>query len=971
LYARSAAQKRKGAVNLRNAISAERVAALRRRLELISTFVNSRLRLYWRSLALLCGIVTAVAASDSLQAAQRELVFQLDPVWIGADLAPLPEWTRRLYVSRDGISDSFHPVPFHLPTSALDDPRLRGLFHSELSDDEAVSALSETIRNAPGVIWSEITIPRHTDAVKVAFIDGADAPPDDPFYMSQWSLHRIQAPAAWDISRGDTSVTIAIIDVGTDIGHGDLLSQRWINWVERNGQSGVDDDRNGFIDDVNGWDFSDNDADPRPENGDEHGTHVAGIASAATDNGYGIAGVGWKTRIMAIRAGNGATISNGFEGLIYAAANGADVANLSWGSELASHLEEIAVEYANDHGCLVVAAAGNNDGRGSFDHYPAAYARSMAVAGTNDQDRRGYFSNAAVWVDISAPGDKILSLFPGNSFGVEDGTSMSTPLVAGAAGLIKAVHPDWSPDRIAMQLKVSADPLDELNPSDRGTLGAGRLNLFRALSDQRVRFGITSIVVDDSTRGNDNGMIDPAENINLHLQITNLLSLLAEVEMTLISSDPAVTIDLTTIPLAEIVPGGTGGNLRTPFRLRISGDAAAGRKLKLVLQLSRDGRVLQEIPFILEVKPSHAELTSPKFSATVSDFGTLGYYDYLNGKGVGVGFRFPADGPSTLYHGSLMIGSPGAGVSDCAYGNAEKRRYDFRPLREGIGVKREGEALIARSAYDDIRAETPLDLTIHQTSYLFPGDSVASLILDYQISDAPRDYSDLYIGLYLDWDVIQADENRLIWDDTEKVGWMEQSGGNTGLFGGCVLSREPDFHYAVDNSSLQRQFSDSTKFVMMQSQFGKANGDTAADWSQFFGVGPITLLEGDTARVTFALVAGKDRSDLLSAVEAGRRRFGSASLFGGNTVPSLLSIESLYPMPFNGSVTVISRSQSGLPINWRLIDPLGRVAYSGRATAVGERVKMGIEFRDLAAGRYFIEVNDGKAKAAAPLILLK
>ncbi|MCS7053977.1 MAG: S8 family serine peptidase, partial [Ignavibacterium sp.] len=215
--------------------------------------------------------------------------------------------------------------------------------------------------------------------------------PNDPSYSQQYALSRINAAQAWDISQGDTSVFIGIVDTGVDWDHPDLEANIWINWNEIP-NNGIDDDNNGFIDDIRGWDFGGLNGTPdnNPmEDQPDHGTHVAGIASAVTNNGIGVASIGFKCKIMAIkttrndmRGANGPYIIFGYEGIVYAANNGAKVINCSWGGGAYSIYGQEIINFAISRGALVVCAAGNSNSIEPF--YPAAYNGAFSVASTTN-----------------------------------------------------------------------------------------------------------------------------------------------------------------------------------------------------------------------------------------------------------------------------------------------------------------------------------------------------------------------------------------------------------------------------------------------------------------------------------------------------------------------------------------------------------------------------------------------------------
>jgi subtilisin family serine protease len=364
--------------------------------------------------------------------------------------------------------------------------------------------------------------------------------PDDPYFAEQWALrntgqshyHVLRIPGANNdsltISQGlpgadiqaaavlehppdaASTAVVAILDTGVDIDHPDLAGRLWINPGEIAGNA-HDDDHNGFVDDVYGWDCSGDmlvvssnikgDRDPSDRHG--HGTHCAGIVGAVTGNGLGIAGVASPCRIMAVKMFPAAFISVAARALVYAADNGADVINMSWGGPWYSRTLKEALDYARARGVVLVAASGN-DGT-DVPLYPAAYPGVIAVSATDDHDRVTDFSTIGLHIDLAAPGQSILSLRADYTdmyaenyepyvhvihqiYYLASGTSMAAPHVAAAAAWLEAVSPGLSPGRAEEILKQSADDL--VDPYGRGDFmpgwdpysGTGRLNLERALS---------------------------------------------------------------------------------------------------------------------------------------------------------------------------------------------------------------------------------------------------------------------------------------------------------------------------------------------------------------------------------------------------------------------------------------------------------------------------------------------------------
>ncbi|MCP3942795.1 MAG: S8 family serine peptidase [Desulfobacteraceae bacterium] len=315
-----------------------------------------------------------------------------------------------------------------------------------------------------------------------------NATPNDSYWSSLWGLHQsndadIDAPEAWDISKGN-DVVIAVIDTGVDYNHPDLVQNMWTNSGEIPGNN-IDDDNNGFIDDVYGWDFANGDG--NPIDGHNHGTHVAGTIAAKGNNNLGVVGVNWNARIMALKGlsdGGSGYISNLANCLIYAVDNGAKISNNSWGGGGYSQAMNNALNYAKNNGHLFIAAAGNDYGNNndSSPHYPSSYSHDniIAVAATNQSDNLASFSNyGANSVDIAALGVSILSTVRNGGYSSYNGTSMATPHVAGVAGLLLSHKSSLSYTQIRDALLNNVDTKSSLQGK---VVSNGRLNAHKALS---------------------------------------------------------------------------------------------------------------------------------------------------------------------------------------------------------------------------------------------------------------------------------------------------------------------------------------------------------------------------------------------------------------------------------------------------------------------------------------------------------
>lgn len=312
---------------------------------------------------------------------------------------------------------------------------------------------------------------------------------------NQWSLAKIDAEQAWNYSTGSSNVLVAVLDDAVAIDHQDLAANIYSNSAEENGFPLLDDDGNGRADDVSGFDVVDNDANPRPPanasgNNDEftHGTHVAGIVSAASNNGVGIASIGYSVKILPVKISDdaNASLTGGLDGIFYATRSGADVISMSWGlyddvATLKSLIQQAALQ-----GIVLVAAAGNEGDQGLF--YPAAYPEVISVGATDQNDVKASFSNYGTTIDVMAPGVGIYSTLPegNNTYGNKNGTSMATPLVAGLVALVKSHFPGLTASQIRQRIEDGCEDISAQNPGLNGLIGAGRINAFQTLGNVSI-----------------------------------------------------------------------------------------------------------------------------------------------------------------------------------------------------------------------------------------------------------------------------------------------------------------------------------------------------------------------------------------------------------------------------------------------------------------------------------------------------
>ncbi len=393
--------------------------------------------------------------------------------------------------------------------------------------------------------------------------------PNDPMFGNQGYLNNMELTKAWEITKGSKDVTIAIVDSGTDWNHPDLLEQIWTNPNEIP-DNGIDDDNNGKIDDIRGWDFVGNvtmndiqsggwEEDNDPTNiRQSHGTHVAGCAAASTDNNIGIVSPAFNCSIIPIKCASdnpqAGGIWRGYDAILYAARLGADVINCSWGGEGSSPAEQDVINTAIELGSVVVVASGN-DGMNIDEggQYPAGYENVLCVGATMHSDDFGGFSNYGHVVTTYAPGYQILSTLPNNNYQAQTGTSMASPIVAGVAALVKSVHPDWTPLQIIRQIRSTSDDVLADNETIRPYI-YGRTNAFKAVTynNTNVSQEIVPGVYGRDLRIDGSGSLTDYEPTGIVFEITNYLATTSGLKVKITPLDNYISIDQSEVTVGEL-----------------------------------------------------------------------------------------------------------------------------------------------------------------------------------------------------------------------------------------------------------------------------------------------------------------------------------------------------------------------------------------------------------------------------------
>ena len=870
-----------------------------------------------------------------------------------------------------------------------DNRGLSRVFEFNLDDETDVQTLANLISKIDAVEYAEPRIIRTFEGSGSSANPGyrIDALPNDPFYSLQWYLPSISAPPAWDYSKGDPSVIIAIVDNGVERAHPDLASRMWVNSDETPG-NGVDDDGNGFIDDFYGWDFALADNDPKPDydsTGMTHGTHVSGIAAASMDNGKGIAGVAPLCKIMAVKAGSGNAITNGAEGITYAYENGAKVINLSWGGYFSSSLEEDAIINAINLGILVVAAAGNDNS--NEPHYPSSYAQVLSVASINSDSKKTSWSNYGETIDLCAPGNIIYStivLESGvSSYAYLSGTSMASPVVAGVAGLVFAANPTWHQGKVAVKILNSGDYIYDVNPQYAGELGFGKVNAYKAVADLTPGFRLNTFYFSDVTTGDGDGIAEPYELLEVYARLENILQSAYDVQATLtcLSTDGVVT--QTNAYYGDILAGQFAENTDEPFLLQL-GNVQENEKIYLELHLETQSGFDFSIRTSITTMPPWASHYAGNVKTTVTSFGAIGYQNYPYNPSmfeqIGEGFRYPAASANALYHGGMILALNNSRIASTIYRDYNPP-YDFEWIYDNL-ITFEAPGPLADQQthavyYDNGVFVTGVNaISVEQNTYARSDDPVDDfIIIEFTYTNnSASTLNNMYSGIFMDWDINNYTDNSVGYSATHKTSYMFDD--DSIFYGLSALTDEVAGNPAISNSYYLygAPLSDANLYNFMSGGYPISN-DSGEDFSHILSVGPFTLSPDSSKTVAFAILGGTGYDDYIANVDAADSLY--AVMFTDNTSktaggPFAITLSVPTPNPFNQSAAFAIHLTEGANVDIKVYDILGRNTadiFHGYLNAGTREFNWNTE--NLASGTYFLTARSNGEQAVKKLILIK
>jgi len=843
------------------------------------------------------------------------------------------------------------------------------------------SFVASKIRHLPGVAYAEPIHVLHTLYVPNDSLHGASG---QDFHVQ----HRIEA--AWGLTQGSADIVIAIVDSGVDYTHPDLAAKLW-----RNPDPGLAASLSPLFshiaNDSIGWNFWDSGpitapvqtADPRP-NGSSHGTHVAGLAAADTDNRIGISGSGFRSRYMAVRAGgtvaDPTSIGFGYQGILYAALNGAHVINCSFGGTTYSQFGADVVAFANARGSLVVGAAGNTGTETSF--YPASFPEVVSVGSVTNTGTRSLFSSHGADLDVMARGNNLLSTVRNGAYALNTGTSMAAPVVSGIAALVRHRFPEWGPDRVRHQIRSSADAtIYGVNAAFIDKLGKGSLDAFAALNRPLPGIGVESV----SFSGPDGTKLGIGESGTLTIRIRNQAARTVDLTVTPTTSQSGVVIgDGSAITIGALSES-ESRSLTTSIRIEPGFDLSAIPVVRLAFQDPTTGyedfRMVRYEGILIDTVQVN------RWTATFAANGTIGYSDAFSGLG-GVGAIPQGLSESVLYEAGLMVSmvtDGGAFLINQVRGTNRVETH-FQPTdpfivrRPGSVSDADGGASFTSSGYP---GAPRLSVSFH--TYAFETPEVDRVIfLRYALTNTSTSIMrDIRVGLFADWDIGTYEDNSVAYSASDSILYAF-SPSETDTYPHVAIAHMGRISSALAIDNAYEGPPDSLRFgtyfspsspvfngFTLPEKTGSLRAGTAytevtgTDIAMVTASGPFTLSPGQTLVTGFILAYGETLDLLRSQVAAARamRLFQvTTSVSGGDGPPWMdrptqVRLLPTVPNPFNPTTTVRFHIPEIMTARVEVFDALGRrVAVLADAPFSAGEHRLVFDARGLASGVYLLRI---------------
>lgn len=746
--------------------------------------------------------------------------------------------------------------------------------------------------------------------------------PNDTLFNDQFYLKQIKADSAWDVSIGSTQIKIAITDNGIQYNHPDLSNKVALNFGEQ--LNNLDSDNNGYIDDYYGYDFIDADGEPLPESSNNHGTMVASIAAAQTNNTTGISGVGFNCMFIPIRVADNTTVKFGFEGIYYAAIRGADVVNCSWGYYYAGAYEKSLIDFAIDSRTTVVAAMGNNNSTLPF--YPASYPNVIGVASVTNTNLPTAFTNYNYQVDVCTPGQNILGCAINNDYIASSGSSFSAPMVAGGVGLIQHLYNSYRPAETKWHIRNTATKIQE--PSGyENKLGAGVLNLYKALTFNST-IGID--LIENSIESN--GLnFSTGDTLLFEFRAQNLFQNQNAVFAALEINHPAIQVLTNSFSGGPKLRFDILTNSTAPFQAVVNSGGLTDEEIEAFYVFYNDLGDTTRIPFSFTINQSYITVQPNEIAYSICSNGLIGYNSYNTNFGIGLQFN----GTQTLFEAGLMVGLKSGAIArvvDNIRRTQTAADKDFNALtiiqEQPIAAP---YSLNATSSFNDAGANFErLNISVNQQHFAFNNHS-KSVVAKYTITnESAADFTDLAVGFFHDFDLINYAQNKLT---TDFYRYLHTTQSGDSLFVAVqLLSNNLPFGVnsmdVVDGGAggiaLFNSFSENQKYAALTENRWES-GTTSNLGNDVAGVVHTkinSLAIGDSVKFAVAIIASKSLQELQQ--EADSVYFMYNGSLPSSVLNALETNEFFSAYASNQSITI----QTTKNADFQIFDIDGRLIYT-------------------------------------------
>ncbi|MGF1925705.1 MAG: S8 family serine peptidase, partial [Bacteroidia bacterium] len=706
----------------------------------------------------------------------------------------------------------------------------------------------------------------------------------------------------------------------------------------------------------------------------------SGIASAVSNNAKGVASIAFNAKLMIIKAGadnNATAIYKGYEGIKYAADHGVKIINCSWGGPGGGQFGQEMIDYAVAKGSLVIAAAGNESTEEPS--YPAAYKGVLSVASVTNNDIKSSFSNYGASVDISAPGSSIYNTLNGNKYGYNSGTSMSTPMVASAAALVKARYPNYDGLQIGEVLRTTADPIDAMNSIYANKIGKGRLNVLNALTLNTSSIRYQQFNITDQS----NGSRTAGSDIALVFDLKSFLAPVNGLTVGVSSTSQFVQILDPTIAVGNM--GTLESKLNVgPVRVRVLANAPQNHEVTFKLSYSGNGgNYVDTELYTITVNLDYLNITVNKVSTTLSSNGRVGF-SKADATG-GLGFIYK-DEPM-LYEAALMIGKSATQVSNNAR-NDGNYSEDFGKLISAAKVNTTTSAFEGTATFSDEKASSPIGVKVKSRMLAFstaPDDKY--VIVEYEITNTTADaLQGIYTGMFTDWDLDESSANATQYDPATKTAYA-YARKNVGYpYAGVRLisNSAPAAYYPMSyqltgDPLADNKFTTAEKYNALSSGIKATSLGTTGngyDIMYLIGSGPYNIPANKSITVAYAFISGDNLSDLLNSGNAAQTKY--PTLINRPDDPSnpiegySFLLKQNYPNPAGSMTTIPFDIGEKSPAKLTVTNVIGKVVK----TLVNETLNEGtyavpFDLTSLTPGVYFYELQAGGYRKTLKMIVVK